>query len=164
MSVIFIPQDKDNSAFSFMAWSRITNPNSLQYELKQNYINTGYSIYDPDGLADIYGKKVIATTSTIGDVGDEVDIVFRDNLYGWRAGRILNAIIGDIKNQNDTNPPCDRYGHTYGRQRDVVEFLVNGKVFVGDKRIYNTIPCLVHNPVIKIINYGQDFVEEKDLL
>lgn len=115
-------------------------------------------------IADIYGKKVIATTSTIGDVGDEVVVYFRDSLYPWRNGNTLNAIIGEIKDQSDTNPPCDSYGHIYGRQRDVVEFIVNGKVFVGDKRIYNTIPCLAHNPVIKIINYGQRFVREKGLL
>ena len=164
MSLIIIPKDKDNSAFSFMAWNKITRTSSPQYKLRQNYINSGNLIYDPDGLADIYGKKIIATTPRIGDVGDEVDIFFRDNLHGWRNGNFLNAIIGDLKNQNDVNPPCDSYGHIYGRQRCVVEFIVNGNVFVGDRRIYNTIPCLVHNPVEKIIKYGKNFVYQHNLL
>ena len=164
MNEIIIPIDKENSAFSFMPWSKVNVQYSLQYKLLQNYINTGNPLYDSDGLADIYGKKVIATTLTIGNVGDEVNVIFKENLSGWRNGKTLNAIIGDIKDENDIKPPCDSYGHIYGRQRCVVEFIVNKDVFVGDKRIYNTIPCLVHNPVIKIINYGRRFVEENGLL
>ena len=103
MSIIDIPKDKDNSAFSFMGWDKIECTYSSQFRLRENYINTGHLIYDPDGLADIYGKKVIAITLRIGEVGDEVDIIFRDNLDGWRNGNTLNAIIGDIKNENDKN-------------------------------------------------------------
>ena len=47
MSVISIPKDKDNSAFSFMALDKIIYVPSLQYKLKENYINTGNPIYDP---------------------------------------------------------------------------------------------------------------------
>ena len=80
-------------------------------------------------------------------------------------GDFLEAIIGDEKDQSDTNPPCDAYGHLYGNyQRCVVEFIVQKESFHKDRTIKQVFPCLVNNPVIKIINKGKNFVYDHGLL
>ena len=51
-----LPNDKDNSVYSYMNWDSITCKTSNQFKLKQKYEEN----YDSNGLADIKGKKVIA--------------------------------------------------------------------------------------------------------
>ena len=61
-----LPKDKENSAYAYMDWSKITCENSNQYKLRQKYGEK----YDNKGLADIQGRKVIACTDTFGKVGE----------------------------------------------------------------------------------------------
>ena len=165
MSCINLPNDRDNDLYSYMSWSMITNEGSPQYRLRENYIKKGHPIYDPDGLADIFGRKIVAVTSTIGDIGDEIEIIFQNPLRNWRNGNSLEAIIGDEKDQNDTDPPCDKYGHLYGNyQRCVVEFIVQNGLFHNNRTIKKVFPCLNNNPVIKIKNNGKNLVYSHGLL
>ena len=156
-----IDVDLDATAFSYMGWHMITRKSSPQYKLRELYRKTGELLFDPDGLADIYGRKIVACTDTFGEIGDEIEITFEDSLYPWRNGRRLFAIIGDHKDQNDYDPPCDKWGHIYsGGQHCVIEFIVNTDVFYGNKTIKNTFPCLKNNPVVKITKTGVNFLDE----
>ena len=145
-----IPGDKDNSVYSYMDWSKITDKNSNQYKLKNKY-NT----YDSNGLADIKGRKVVACTSTFGNIGDEIEVTFEKGVnYFNSQSKTLFAIIGDFKSQNDSN--CDRYGHLYGKnQRSVIEFIVDSSKI---SNIKSTFPGLKNNPVIKIQRTGKSFL------
>ena len=137
-----IDKKLDATAFSYMGWHMITRISSPQYRLRELYRKTGKNLFDSEGLADIYGRKVVACTKTFGEIGDEIEITFEDSLDPWRNGRRLFAIIGDHKNQNDRNPSCDKWGHIYGGgQHCVIEFIVNTDVFYGNKTIKNTFPC-----------------------
>ena len=145
-----IPQDKDNSVYSYMDWEKITNKNTNQYKLKNKY-NT----YDSNGLADIQGRKVIACTSNFGNIGDEIEVTFKNkvNYFNQFSGTLF-AVIGDFKSQHDPN--CDYYGHLYGKtQRSVIEFIVNSNKI---NNIKNTFPDLKNNPVIKIQRTGINFL------
>ena len=55
----YIPDNLDNSVYSYMKWNKITNKSSKQYILRELYES-----YDENGLGDIEGRKVIACTST----------------------------------------------------------------------------------------------------
>ena len=73
------------------------------------------------GLAMCYCYNVIATTTTFGDVGDEIDFYLED-------GTILPCIIGDIKNQSD--PGCTIWGHEGGS--NMIEFVVDRDTWYGN--------------------------------
>ena len=157
-----IPSNLNATAFSYMSWEKIINTSSPQYELKNRYQKL-HLIYDPDGMADIYGRKVIACTSKFGGIGDEVEIIFKNSLYPWRQGNSLYAVIGDEKDQRDRppeRPKCDEWGHIYGNQHCVIEFIVNPDVFRGNKTIKGTFNCLKNNPPIKIRRTGINFIQE----
>ena len=102
-----------------MALSDITDSTTPQYRLRENYIRKGHLYYDPDGLADIYGKKIVAVTSSKGDIGDKVLIIFQSQSHNWRNDNSLEAIIGDEKDQSDKNFPYDAYRHFMGFIKDV---------------------------------------------
>ena len=157
-----IPNDKDNSAYSVMDWNEITISSSIQYKLRELYKKTGNSLYDDDGLADIFNRKVIACTKKFGNIGDEVEIIFEKPIYKWHFHGTIFAIIGDTKDENDEppRPPCDEWGHLYTKingfytQRSVVEFIVNlSKI----NNIKNKFPFFKNNPVKKIQQTGQNF-------
>ena len=145
-----IPNDKDNSVYSYMDWKAITNKNSAQYKLKNKY-NT----YDSNGLADIKGRKVVACTSTFGSIGDEIEVTFEKDVdYFNTESKTLFAIIGDFKSKDDSN--CDKYGHLYGaKQRSVIEFIVDSSRITNIKSRF---PELKNNPVIKIERTGVNFL------
>ena len=111
-------------------------------------------------LADIFGRKIIACTNKFGRIGDEVEITFKYPITPWRNGNTLFAIIGDFKNQNDKNPRCDEWGHIYGHQHCVVEFIVKDGAFNENRRIVDVFPSLKGNPVIKIQRSGVNFIDE----
>jgi hypothetical protein len=153
--MVEIPDDLDNSVYSFMYWKSITRKTSDQYKLKKRYES-----YDKYGLGDIDGRKVIACTEMFGDIGDEVEVTFKDEVYYWNGeSGTLFAIIGDFKNEEDSN--CDEYGHLYTMidgeytQRSVVEFIV-GSRFKGH-HIKEIFPDLKKNPVIKIERTGVSY-------
>ena len=102
-----------------MALSDITDSTTPQYRLRENYIRKGHLYYDLDGLADIYGKKIVAVTSSKGYIGDKVLIIFQSQLHNWRNDNSLEAIIGDEKDQSDKNLPYDAYRHFMGFIKDV---------------------------------------------
>ena len=149
--MVDIPKDKDNSAFSFMNWKKVTKKTSDQYKLRQRYEN-----YDSKGLAEINGRKVIACVPRFGAIGDEVEVTFQKKVYYWnKTSGTLFAIIGDYKDENDSN--CDQWGHLYGKtQRSVVEFIV-GDNFCGHIKDKGNFPELKNNPVIKIQRTGVRF-------
>ena len=68
-------------------------------------------------MADIYGKKIVAVTSSKGDIGDKVLIIFQSQLHNWRNDN--HAIIGNEKDQSDKNLPYDAYRHFMGFIKDV---------------------------------------------
>ena len=76
--MITIPQELDNSVYSYMYWSSINIENSAQYKLKEMYED-----YDGYGLADIKGRKVIACTNKFGAIGDEIEVT----LYSVRDSK-----------------------------------------------------------------------------
>ena len=143
----------DNSAYAIMDWYKITDRSSAQYRLREEYKKTNKSLFDENGLADIFGRKVIACTSKFGNIGEEVEITFRKNVYYWNSKGTLFAIIGDEKNQNDSN--CNEWGHMYGKKQCcVVEFIVNSNII---NNIKNRFGELKDNPVIKIEKTGVNF-------
>ena len=153
-----LPKDgKDNSVYSYMAWSTITNKSSNQYRLREGYRKTNNNLFDSNGLADIFSRKVIACTDKYGNIGDEIEVTFQKPVYYWNNKGTLFAIIGDIKSRNDSN--WDEWGHLYteGKQRSVVEFIVIGKVFQEGKTIKTTFSDLVKNPVVQIQRTGVNF-------
>ena len=64
-------------------------------------------------------KKFVAVTSSKGDIGDKVLIIFQSQLHNWRNDNSLEAIIGDEKDQSDKNLPYDAYRHFMGFIKDV---------------------------------------------
>ena len=151
----------DNSVYSFMPWDTITDEDSPQYKLRDLYKeNHPGLLYDPDGMADIYGRKVIACTEKYGDIGEEVEITFEYSLKPWRNDNKLFAIIGERKDESDDDPPCDEDGHLYTKingkytQRCVVEFIVKRNAFNKNYGIKDRFSCLKRNPVIKITKTG----------
>ena len=151
-----IPNDYDNSVYSFMRWDKITNKSTKQYKLRKEYES-----YDENGLGDIDGRKVIACTDTFGDIGDEIEVTFENDVYYWNEeSGTLFAVIGDFKSKNDSN--CDDYGHLYTydkkldeyKQRCVIEFIVDNTV----RNIKEIFPDLNKNPVIKIERTGINYL------
>ena len=148
-----IPNDKDNSVYSFMDWKKVTNPSSSQYQLRERYEKTGNPLFDSNGLADIFGRKVIACSGKYGNVGDELEITFKTPVNYWNNKGTMFAIIGDIKSSKDLN--YDGWGHLYGtKQRSVVEFII-GEKFSGN--IKKTFPALKNNPVVRVEQTGVNF-------
>ena len=143
----------DNSVYAYMDWSKITNKSSAQYRLRESYKKAGHSLFDANGLADIFGRKVIACTSKFGKIGEEIEITFQNPVYYWHNKGTLFAIIGDEKCRKDPN--CNEWGHMYGKnQCCVVEFIVDSSRI---NNIKNVFPLLKNNPVIKIEKTGVNF-------
>lgn len=113
MNTIKIPKGL-GKYYSYMNWNRITSTTSNQYKFKETAQNNGAVLYDPEGYAFVDGRQVVALTSTFGKVGDYVDIKRND-------GTTLKAVIGDIKNQNDSG--ANRWGHNQGQV--IVEYITN---------------------------------------
>ena len=156
-----VPQNLDNSVYSIMDWFEVTDEYSRQYALRESYRNLGNRLFDNNGLADIFGRKVIACVDKFGSIGDEVEITFKNPVYYWNDKGTLFAIIGDFKDYKDSNN--DGWGHLYtkikGRfvQRSVVEFIVNIEVIDNIKDVFTD---LIKNPVIKIERTGVNFFDK----
>ena len=149
--MVDVPGDKDNSVYSYMKWNKITNRCTLQYKLREKCEN-----YDSKGLGDINGRKVIACVDKFGKIGDEVEVTFKNKVYYWNGiSGTLFAVIGDFKSYNDSNN--DGWGHLYGSQRSVVEFIV-GDGFSGNIKDDHNFPNLRNNPVVKIERTGVSFL------
>ena len=95
---------------TYMGWQTITSPSSTQYKLREQ---AGQK-FNSEGFATINGRYVIACTTTYGNVGDYIDFYKED-------GNVIQAVIGDIKNQNDAG--CNKWGHENGQC--IVEFIVD---------------------------------------
>lgn len=95
---------------TYMAWQMITAPSSAQYKLREK---AGQK-FNSEGFGVINGRYVIACTTTFGNIGDYIDFYKED-------GNIIQAVIGDIKNQNDSG--CNKWGHLNGTC--IVEFVVD---------------------------------------
>ncbi len=97
--------------YTYMGWSLVTAPDSLQYKLREE----AGEEYDSEGFAKIEGRYVIACTQSWGNVGDIIDFHL-DN------GMTFKCIIGDIKSSGDSN--YSKWGHLYGNSISVIEFVV----------------------------------------
>ena len=162
MTDISIPSYIDGSAYSFMRWEKVVAQGSPQLELKKRYEH-----YNSLGIGDIDGRNVIACTKKFGRVGDALIIEFSEPISPNNYQ--LNAIIGDIKDENDKN--CDEWGHIYGSQHSIIEFVVDTsfpteeeiKIAIRNnqdfKRINSVIPSLNRkNKVIKIKNLNYNYL------
>ena len=109
LEVFEIPEGLGDQ-FAYMGWQKVTKESSPQYALRGYY---GMN-FDDEGFAKIKDRYVIATTTKFGDVGQCLDVVLED-------GKVLQCVIGDIKNQEDDG--CTEWGHTDGHC--VVEFVVD---------------------------------------
>lgn len=98
--------------YTYMGWSTITDPTSLQYQLRED---AGEN-YDSEGFGIIDGRYVIACTERYGGVGDAID-------WTLANGNILHTIIGDIKSSSDPNN--NGWGHVSGSSISIIEFVVN---------------------------------------
>ena len=83
----------------------------------------------------------------------DLQIKFHVNYWNKEHGTLF-AIIGDFKNQNDSN--CNQLGHLYsdGTQCCVVEFIVDSSKI---NNIKNVFPELKNNPVVTIQRTGRNF-------
>ncbi len=134
--------------FTHMGWQMITNKRSDQYKLKEKY---GMK-FDGNGIGYIKDDKntyyAISCTTTFGNVGDKL-------IVELKSGAKFNAVIADIKSQNDKD--CNKYGHEEGHC--VVEFVVDKdsgqwKGYGGDKVPSRVLIWLRNNRVTKITNIG----------
>ena len=134
-TIVNIPEEYGD-LYTYMGWQKITAKGSNQYKLRE----AAGMKFDDEGYGKINGRYVVATTLTMGNVGDYIDIELAD-------GNVLNAIIGDIKNQADAG--ANKYGHNNGRA--VVEFVVDEESWYGKK----------NNPQLakttKITNTGENY-------
>ena len=55
----------DNSVYAIMDWNKITNKSTAQYRLREEYRKTKLDLFDANGLADIFGRKVIACIESL---------------------------------------------------------------------------------------------------
>ena len=133
---------------AYMGWQLITSKSSPQYKLRE----AAGMKFDGNGYGTINGRYVVATTTTYGNVGDYIDVKRAD-------GKVLKAIIGDIKNPSD--PGCNKWGHENGKC--ITEFVVNkpqwyasdGKGGQKGYAIMNqTYPGSDHSAVVSITNQG----------
>lgn len=141
-NVIVIP-DGLGDLYTYMGWQMITAKGTDQYKLKTS---SGMN-FDSEGYGKINGRYVIATTTTMGNVGDYLDIELAD-------GTILGAVVGDIKNPSDAG--WTKYGHMNGR--NVVEFVVDKSSWYGQK----------DNPklpkTVKVTNLGENYFNNPDFV
>lgn len=140
---------------SYMGWSTITNVSSNQYKLRESQGEN----YDENGFAQINGRYVIACTLKFGSVGDCID-------WQLENGKVINTIIGDIKNYSDAG--INEWGHNQGDC--VIEFIVNTELWynggaknptgVGDpSAIYHTDEWY-RQSVTKAVNCGSVFDQD----
>jgi len=131
------------TVFTHMGWQLITSTSSNQYKLKKKYGQN----FDNKGFGKINGKYVVAVTTWYGKVGDTLKINFE-------KGQTMDAVIGDIKNQND--PGCNQYGHQNGKC--VLEFVVDKTAgfagYGGNKTPTSQLTWLKNNRVTKVTNNG----------
>lgn len=131
---------------TYMGWRTITSRTSLQYRLREE----SGEHYDAEGFAIIDGRYVIACTTTFGNVGDYVDFYRED-------GNVIHAIIGDIKNRNDSG--CNAYGHANGRC--VVEYIVQQSTWYPSHANPGTSGCHPewNSRVVKAVNLGRNYFD-----
>jgi len=142
-SIVRTIPDGMGNVFSHMGWQMITSTSSAQYKLRAAY---GMN-FDSQGFGKINGKYVVAVTTWYGNVGDTLKVDFAN-------GQSIDAVIGDIKNQNDAG--CNQYGHMNGQC--VIEFVVDKTGgflgYNGDKTATNQLTWLKGNRVTKVTNTG----------
>lgn len=133
-----------NCVYTYMGWSLITAPDSLQYKLRAD---AGEN-YDPEGFAIIEGRYVIACTEAFGGVGDYVD-------FQLDTGLILNCIIGDVKSSGDPN--YSEWGHLYPPNSiSVIESVVEYSKWYPSHANPGTPGCKPEwaGNVVLALNYG----------
>lgn len=130
---------------TYMGWHTVTSRTSLQYQLRED---SGEN-YDEEGFARIDGRYVVACTTMFGEVGDYVDF-YREN------GEVINAVIGDIKNQDDLG--CNQYGHNDGRC--VVEYIVSRSWYPSHANP-GTSGCHPEwdSRIVKAVNLGRNYFD-----
>lgn len=131
---------------TYMGWQTITSPSSNQYKLREQ---AGQK-FNSEGFGIINNRYVIACTSTYGNVGDYIDFYKED-------GNVIQAVIGDIKNQNDAG--CNKWGHENGQC--IVEFVVDKGTWYNcnhpNPGTANCHPEWKGKAIVKAVNGGSYF-------
>lgn len=87
-------------------------PSTSQHKVQDAWEKKGKKI-DKNGYATVYGRYIVAMTSTFGDIGDYVDIEFKKG----NKTKTLSFVIGDHKSQQYTSydhNPANKWGHQKG--------------------------------------------------
>lgn len=132
--------------YTYETWNREAhgyspwNADSMQERLITVAKLSGDYGFDSEGYGKIGNRYVVAMTDFFGAVGDYVDIYCED-------GRVIMAVIGDLKNQND--PGCNKWGHEHGQV--VVEFMTNWPANPPHSNPKS------NGGVKKVLNYGSYF-------
>lgn len=136
--------DSLGDVHTYMGWSKITAPSSMQYKLREQ---AGEN-YDSEGFAKINGRYVIACTTTYGQIGDYLDFYQED-------GSIIKCIMGDAKNQTDAG--CNKWGHNDGTC--IVEFVVQTDIWYNEHENPGTSTCHPEwsQQITKVVNGGSYF-------
>ena len=116
ISSIAIP-DGLGKVHTYMGWQIVKKEGTPQYRLR----DAAGMNFDSEGFGIIDGRYVVSVTSTIGKIGDYIDVVQED-------GSIIHCIIGYNKNQKDDD--CNEWGHLNGQC--VVEFVVDKDMWYGN--------------------------------
>ena len=120
---ITIP-DGMGTFMTYMGWQCITAEGTAQMTLKNKYEK-----FDKEGFGKVDKRYAVAMTTTFGQVGQKVDIYLEND-------EIINAVIADIKDQDDKG--CNKYGHDNGQC--VVEFVVNKYTWYNGDKGYHDNP------------------------
>lgn len=87
-------------------------PSTSQHKVQDVWEKKGKK-FDKNGYATVYGRYIVAMTSTFGDIGDYVDIEFKKG----NKTKTLSFVIGDHKSQQYTSydhNPANKWGHQKG--------------------------------------------------
>lgn len=98
--------------YSYMAWQLITDPSTLQYQLRED---AGQN-FDSEGFGVIEGRYVIACCERYGEIGDYIN-------WTLANGNLLMTVIGEHKSSLDPNN--NGWGHVDGNGLNVIEFVVD---------------------------------------
>ena len=125
-----MPQVYTVTCYSTAGWVFSCNPNnikaisssSVQKQVHNLWISSGAKFKTGIASMNIDGTEryLVATASTLGNVGDSVNFELED-------GYILPVIIADQKSSGDSN--YTKYGHLSGNALSVIEFEVDTNTF-----------------------------------
>ena len=130
-----LPLQSTGAFKTYMDWRTITSPSSLQHALQR------LAVTDAKGFRTYKGRYLVAMGTYYADkVGKE----FRVTLD---SGRVFHVIVGDIKQNNHTDPH-NQYVPGNG---NIIEFIVDSRIISAEARNRGDISSLgFEGSIIKI--------------